>query len=123
MEGASATKRRRSRVVRARRVRVVLACVVLTLASVGGLLDLLSIDNVGRAGPAVLELAATGGSLAALAQFCRSDWCAWPRTGPSPREGASVNRLMVIAVLVGALGGYVGLVDGGITTQVNVSVG
>lgn len=110
-------------VVRARRVRVVLAWVVLTLAFIGGLANLVSIDGPGQAAHAVLALAAGGGSLAALAKFCRTDWYAWQRTRPSAREGASIGHLVVIGVLVGALGGYVGLVETGVTTRVKVNVG
>ncbi|TGN65285.1 hypothetical protein EXE59_15950 [Nocardioides eburneiflavus] len=110
-------------VVRARRVRIVLAWVVLALAFIGGLVDLVSVDDVGQAAHALLALAAGAVSLVGLAQFCRSDWYAWQRTRPSAREGASIGQLVVIGVLVGALGGYVGLVDAGVTTRVNVNVG
>jgi hypothetical protein len=110
-------------VVRARRVRIVLAWVVLALAFIGGLADLVSVDDSGQAAHAVLALAAGAVSLVGLAKFCRSDWHAWQRTRPSAREGASIGRLVVIGVLVGALGGYVGLVDTGVTTRVNVNVG
>lgn len=110
-------------VVRARRVRIVLAWVVLTLAFVGGLANLVSVDGPVQAAHAVLALAAGAGALAGLATFCRSDWYAWQRTCPSAREGAPIGRLVVIGVLVGALGGYVGLVDSGVTTRVNVNVG
>ena len=110
-------------VVRARRVRIVLAWVVLTLAFIGGLADLVSIDGLGQAAPSVLALAAGAVSLAGLGKFCRSDWYAWQRTRPSAREGASIVQLVMIGVVVGALGGYVGLVDAGVTTRVDVNVG
>lgn len=110
-------------VVRARRVRIVLAWVVLTLAFIGGLADLVSVDDLSQAAHAVLALAAGAASLVGLAKFCRSDWYAWQRTRPSLREGASIGQLVVIGVLVGALGGYVGLVDAGVTTRFNVTVG
>lgn len=110
-------------VVRARRVRIVLAWVVLALAFIGGLADLVSVDDLGQVAHAVLSLAAGAVSLVGLAKFCRSDWYAWQRTRPSTREGASIGQLVVIGVLVGALGGYVGLVNAGVTTRVNVNVG
>lgn len=110
-------------VVRARRVRIVLAWVVLTLSVVGGLADLVSVDDLGQAVHAVFALAAAAAALIGLAKFCRSDWYAWQRTRPPGREGASIGQLVVIGVLVGALGGYVGLVDAGLTTRVNVRVG
>ena len=110
-------------VVRARRVRVVLAWVVLALGSIGGVADLGSADGAGEAALAVLALVVGGAALAGLAGFCRSDWYVWQRTRPSTREGASIRRLVVVGVLVGALGGYVGLVDDGVTARVNVDVG
>ena len=110
-------------VVRARRVRVLIAWVVLTLGFVGGVAGLVSVDSPVETAHAVLALAAGGAALAGLAMFCRSDWYAWQRTRPSGREGASIGRLVAIGVLAGALGGYVGMVDGGITARVNIDVG
>lgn len=110
-------------VVRARRVRVVVGWVVLTLGFIGGFANLVSVDDLSQAAHAVLALAVGAASLVGLATFCRSDWYAWQRTRPSPREGASIGQLVVMGVLVGALGGYVGLVDAGVTTRVNVNVG
>ena len=104
-------------VVRARRVRIVLAWVVLALGFIGGLADLISVDDLGQVAPAVLALAASAVCLLGLARFCR-DWYAWQRTRPSAREGASISQLVVIGVLVGALDGYVGLVNAGVTTRV-----
>jgi hypothetical protein len=110
-------------VVRARRVRIVLAWGVLALALIGGLADVVSVDDLGELAHAVLALAAGAVSLVGLAKFSRSDWYAWQRTRPSAREGASIGQLVVVGVLVDALGGYVGLVDAGVTTRVNVNVG
>lgn len=110
-------------VVRARRFRIVLAWVGLALGVIGGLADLVSVDELGQAAYAVAALAAVAVSLVGLARFCRSDWYAWQRTRPSVREGASIGRLVLIGVLVGALGGYVGLVDGGLSMRVHVNVG
>ena len=110
-------------VVRARRVRIVVAWVVLTLGVVGGIADLVWGDDVGQTGLDVLALTGTVVSLVALARFSTSDWYAWQRTRPPARDGASIGQLVVMGVLVGALGGYVGIVDGGLTTQVNVDVG
>ena len=110
-------------VVRARRVRVVVAWVVLTLSAIGGLADLVSVDGLRQAALGVLALTPAAVSLVGLAKFCRSDWYAWQRTRPPAREGASIVQLVVIGVLVGALGGYVGLVDAGLTMRVNVNAG
>jgi hypothetical protein len=110
-------------VVRARRVRIVLAWIALALAFIGALADLVSVDDLGQLAHAVLALAAGAVSLVGLAKFGRSDWYAWQRTRPSARDGASIGRLVVVGVLVGGLGGYVGLVDAGVTTRVNVNVG
>ena len=110
-------------VVRARRVRVALAWVVVVLGVIGGLADLVSVDGPGQALPAALALAAGAGSAVALARFCRSDWYAWQRTRPPAHEGAPIGRLVAIAVLVGALGGYVGAVETGVDMRVNVNVG
>ena len=110
-------------VVRARRVRVVLAWIVMALSVIGGIADLVVVDDLGQALLAALALAAGTVSLVALARFCRSDWYAWQRTRPSTHEGAPIGRLVAIAVLVGALGGYVGAVDTGVDMRVNVNVG
>lgn len=110
-------------VVRARRFRMLFAWVGLALGVIGGLADLVSVDELGRAAYAVLALAAGAVSLVGLAMFCRSDWYAWQRTRPSVRQGASIRQLVLIGVLVGALGGYVGLVDGGLAMRVHVNVG
>ena len=110
-------------VVRARRFRVVLAWGVLTLGFVGGLADLASIDGAAEATHAVLTLAVGGVALVGLGRFCRGDWYAWQRTRPSTGGGAPIVRLVVIGVLVGVLGGYVGLVDGGVTARVDVDLG
>lgn len=110
-------------VVRGRRLRVLLAWVVLTLSLIGGVVEVASVDDLGRAAPAVVALAASAVSLVALATFCRSDWYSWQRTRPTPDVGPSTGRLVVIGVLVGALGGYVGMVDAGVTSRLDVSVG
>lgn len=110
-------------VVRARGLRVVLAWVVLTSGVVGGLVDVVAVDDPGQAAHAVFALVALAVSLVALAKFCGSDWYAWQQTRPPSREGASIGGLVVIGVLVGVLGGYVGMVDTGVTTRVNVNVG
>jgi hypothetical protein len=110
-------------VVRARRIRIVLAWVVLTLGFVGGLAEVIWAHDPGGLVHAVLMLAASVASLLGLATFRRSDWYAWQRTRPAAREGAPIGQLVAIGVLVGALGGYVGLGDGGISMRVNVDVG
>lgn len=110
-------------VVRARRARIVLAWIVLVLGLIGGLADLTSVDDPRQLALAVITLAASAVSLLGLATFRRSDWYAWQQTRPSAREGASIGRLVAIGVLVGALSGYVGLVDSGINASLNVNVG
>lgn len=110
-------------VVRARGMRIVLAWVVLTLGFIGGVAEVIWTHDLGGLVHAVLMLATSAASLLGLATFRRSDWYAWQRTRPAAREGASIRRLVAIGVLVGALGGYVGLGDGGISMRVNVDVG
>ena len=107
-------------VVRARTVRLVLAWVVLMLGVIGGLVDLVSVDDLGQSGLAVLSLATTSVALAGLARFRRSDWYAWQRTRPSAHEGAPIGQLVAIGLLVGVLGGLIGPVDDGLDVRVNV---
>ena len=108
-------------VVRARTVRLVLAWVVLMLSVIGGLVGLVSFDDLGRTAPAVLSFATTAVALAGLARFRRSDWYAWQRTRPSSHEGARIGQLVAIGVLVGVLGGLIGPVDDGLDVHVNVA--
>ena len=110
-------------VVRARTVRLVLAWVVLMLGVIGGLVGLVSVDDLGQTALAVLSLATGAGALAGLARFRRSDWYAWQRTRPSAHEGAPIGQLVAIGVLVGVLGGFIGPVDDGLDVRVNFSVG
>ena len=107
-------------VVRARTVRLVLAWVVLMLGLIGGLVGLVSVDDLGRTALAVLSLATTVVALAGLARFRRSEWYAWQRTRPSAHEGAPIGQLVAIGVLVGVLGGIIGPVDDGLDARVNV---
>lgn len=109
-------------VVRARRVRVVLAWIVLTLSLLGWIALLVSADAPGQIAYAVLQLVAGAVSLIGLASFRRSEWYAWQRSRPPRHEGPSIGRLVAIGVLVGTLGGYVGLVDEGTTMRVDVDV-
>lgn len=108
-------------VVRARTVRLVLAWVVLLLGVIGGLVGLVSVDDLGQTALAMLSLATTAVALAGLARFRRSDWYAWQRTRPSAHEGAPIGRLVAIGVLVGVLGGLIGPVDDGLDVGVNVA--
>jgi hypothetical protein len=108
-------------VVRARTVRLVLAWVVLVLSVIGGLVGLVSVDDLGQTALAVLSLAATAVALAGLARFRRSDWYAWQRTRPSAHEGAPIGQLVAIGVLVGGLGGLIAAVDDGLDVRVNVA--
>ncbi len=107
-------------VVRARTVRLVLAWVVLLLSVIGGLVGLVSVDDLGQAALAVLSLAATAVALAGLARFRRTDWYAWQRTKPSAHEGAPIGQLVAIGVLVGVLGGLTGPVDDGLDARISV---
>ena len=108
-------------VVRARTVRTVLAWCVLVLSLIGGLMALLTVDDVGQATLAGLSLATTVVALAALARFRRTDWYSWQRSQPSPDHGASIGGLVAIGVLVGALGGLIGPVDDGLDVRFNVA--
>lgn len=97
-----------------------LAWAVLLLGVIGGLVGLVSDDDLGQTALAVLSLATTAAALAGLARFRRSDWYAWQRTRPSAHEGAPIGQLVAIGVLVGALGGLIGPVDDGLDVRVNV---
>lgn len=108
-------------VVRARTVRTLLAWFVLVLSMIGGLVALLSVDDVGQAALAGLSLATTAVALIALARFRSTDWHAWQRTKPSRHQGASIGGLVAIGVLVGALGGLAGPVDDGLDVRVDVA--
>ena len=108
-------------VVRARTVRLVLAWVVLMLRVIGGLVGLVSFDDLGRTAPAVLSLATSAVALAGLARFRRSDWYAWQRTRPPAHQGAPIGQLVAVGVLVGMLGGLIGPVDDGLDVRVNLA--
>jgi hypothetical protein len=108
-------------VVRARTVRLVIAWVVLMLGVVGGLVGLVSVDDLGQTVVAVLSFATTAVALAGLASLRRSEWYAWQRTRPSAREGAPIGQLVAIGVLVGMLGGAIGPVDDGLEVRANVA--
>lgn len=101
-------------VVRARRIRIVLAWVVLTLGFAGGLAEVIWAHDPAGVVHAVLMLATSVASLLGLATLRRSDWYAWQRTRPTAREGPPSASW---------LGGYVGLGDGGVSMRVNVDVG
>lgn len=104
-------------VVRARSVRLVLAWVVLALSAIVELVGLVSADDVDQAALAVLSLATTAAALAGLARFRRTDWYAWQRTKPSPREGTPIGQLVAIGVLVGVLGGLTGPAEDGLVVR------
>ncbi len=108
-------------VVRARTVRLVLAWAVLMLSVFGGLVGLVSFDDLGQSALAVLSLATTAVALVGLARFRRSDWYAWQRTRPSAHEGAPIGQLVAVGVLVGVLGGLIGPVDDGLDVRINVA--
>jgi hypothetical protein len=107
-------------VVRARRVRLVVAWVVLVLSLVVDLVDLASADRGGQVATSVLSLATTVAALAGLAWFRRTDWYAWQRQKPPARAGAPIGRLVAIGMLVGVLGGLIGAVDDGVNVRVDV---
>ena len=101
-------------VLRARTVRLVIVWLVMVL----GLLALLgSLD--GALG--LLSLVVGVLQVAALAQFCTSDWFAWHRRQPAPDPAPAIGSLVAIAVAVGVLGGITApAVDGGLDFQVRV---
>lgn len=109
-------------VVRARRVRIALAWISLTLSLLGVLGEVVSASDLGEAAYEVPALVAALACVVGLARFHGSDWYAWQRTRPPVRAGASIAQLVVIGVLVGALGGYVGLVDEGVSVRINTRV-
>ena len=108
-------------VVRARRVRLALAWVVLVLSAIGGLVGLIAVDHPGQAVLAALSLATTLVALAGLASFRRTDWYAWQRTRPSSHAGAPILQLVAIGVLVGVLGGLAGPLDNGIGARISAA--
>jgi hypothetical protein len=83
-------------VVRARTVRVVVAWVVLSLAT-------------------------TAVALAGLARFRRTDWYAWQCKKSPVHDGARIGHLVTIGVLVGVLGGLIGPVDDGLDVRISVA--
>ncbi|MDN4163501.1 hypothetical protein [Nocardioides abyssi] len=88
-------------VVRGRMVRTCLAGVILLLVVVGGVLDLV-------AGPSALELAGTAAACVALGAFVsyvRSDCYARLRADRRTALPTGFTGLVVLAVVVGALGG------------------
>lgn len=95
-------------VVRARGFRVGLAWVVLVLSTGFGLLAVVNGGSTVDVLTALLAVAINGVSLVALHRFSQSDWYAWQKTRPPATEGASIRGLLVIAAVVGALGGVTG---------------
>ena len=108
-------------VVRARTVRLALAVVVLVLSALVELGGVVSSDDPDRAVLAALSLATTAVALAGLARFRRSDWYAWQRTRPPSHHGAPIGSLVMIGLLVGALGGLTGPVEGGVDVRISVA--
>ena len=60
-------------------------------------------------------------TIAAFAQFCRSDYFRWQRDRPA-EQGPAIGQLVTIGVVVGVLGGLVGPVDGQGGVNVDISV-
>lgn len=108
-------------VVRGRPIRTVLAWVVLVLSFIAEGVSVVSEDDLGRATLAALSLMTTVVALVGLAQFRRTDWCAWQRTWPSVHVGAPIGQLVVIGMLVGALGGVVGSADDRLDMRISVA--
>lgn len=106
-------------VVRVRTVRLALAWIVLVLSAIGELVGFVAADagDVALLASFVTSVVAIAG----LASFSRTEWFAWQRTKPSPREGASIGPLVAIAVLVGVLGAVAGPLDDGVQVDVRVS--
>ncbi|MGN0065327.1 MAG: hypothetical protein ACI379_13895 [Nocardioides sp.] len=107
-------------VVRARPIRVALAWLVLVLSGGGELFLLLSGDTQDEL--VGLALVATSVvAIAALWSFCLSDWYAWQRGRPSTGLGESIGGLVLIAVVVGVLGGMAAPAENGIQLNVRVA--
>jgi len=108
-------------VVRARRVRVVLAWIVLVLSGVSELVSVVDAGDSADFLRAFVGLVTTVVSIAALDRFRRTDWYAWQRTKPPTDQGASISGLIGVAVLVGVIGGLVGPADDGFRVELNAS--
>ena len=108
-------------VVRARTVRLVLAWVVLVLSALAEVFELFAADDAGEALLVVLSLATSAAALAGLASFHGTAWFAWQRQKPPAGEGAPIDQLVAIAVVVGVLGGITGPVDQGINARVRTA--
>lgn len=101
-------------VLTARGIRVGLVWVLFVLA---GLFQLVTLFDDPSGGVA-LDLAITVIQLVLFIRFTATDYFKWQRT--RPREpGPSLSGVMVIALLVGALGGVIGAQHDGVRTEVN----
>ena len=56
--------------------------------------------------------------LICLSKFSQTSYVAWQRARP-PNAGGGLGGLVVIAILVGAIGGYVGAADDGFNVRIN----
>ena len=111
-------------VVRARLVRVFLACFVLVLSLVAEVAELVDGGHAPEDVDTMLLMAGVATSavaLAALWNFCRSDWYRWQRTKPSPALGESIGGLVLIAVAVGVVGGITAPADDGMNLTIRVA--
>ncbi|KQV76535.1 hypothetical protein ASC61_16860 [Aeromicrobium sp. Root344] len=108
-------------VVRARTVRLVVAWVVLVIGLIGELVGLTSVDASADGPLAFVSLATTVLALAGLAKFRHTEWYAWQRTRPSVHDGAPINGLVAIGVLVGVLGGLAVQVDDGLDVHISTA--
>jgi hypothetical protein len=89
-------------VLRARTGRLVVAWVLFSLTLLFELVGLVGEAPTPAAGD-VLDLALTGATVASLAVFCSSDYFRRQRSGAG--SPPAIGGLLVIAVVVGALGG------------------
>lgn len=95
-------------VVRARTGRLVFVHVVLGLTVLFGMATLFFSRSADDVVSALVALAMSLTQLGALLRFRTTEWFAWQRGRPPVHEGPAISGLVLIAVVVGALGGLVG---------------
>lgn len=108
-------------VVRARTIRCVVAFVILVLGTISEAVALFTASDGGEALLTLLSLALTVVTLTGLVMFRGSEWFAWQRTKPSRDHGASIGGLVLVAVLVGMMGGLIPMHDDGVNVSIRVS--
>lgn len=103
-------------VLRARTVRLAIAWTFLVLAAAVYAAELLG--GGGAPGPTILHLVTTVVQVAALWSFCHTDYFRSVRR--DPRQRPPLGGLLLIAILVGALGGLVVPGENGVWLSVTV---